>query len=190
MHYEAAKGAPAFGVGVEVSSRRKEELVIEEYKQQARQGLLEKLKASAGRLAKMYVLVVNSRDITQEESIWRACKEVLAEKAMPKDPRIKLVPMSTKDFAFATDRMDYAYWDDHGERCGPRELALVLDAHVDLLAQDKPPMEDDWIRTIWKQAQEDPAAFGGVLAPAHEKEGEEESDEPPSPKSTSDPSPD
>ena len=189
--YGAVPGTPAFGIGVEVSARGKDELDIGEYKQQARQGLkhaAQELDASAGRLAKMYVLVVNSRDITEDESIWTACKEVLAEPDTPKDPRIKLVPMSTRDFAFAADRMDYAYWDDHGERFGPRELALVLDAHVEVLEQDNPPMEDDWIRTIWKQA-EDPMRFGGVLAPPDDGEDEEQDQEPPRPKSTSDPSP-
>ena len=180
--YPASGRTPAFAVGVEASARNYLYLTIDEYKKQLTEGVLHartRLEEEGNQFSKIYVLVANVRDICTEDEVWTAYKEVVAETGIASDPRIELIPMFTKDLAFAADRINYAYW-DAPDQFGPEELARVLDAHVALLEQDEAPDGPMWVRDIWQQA-EDPRRFGGVLAP--------DAPEPPAPSSSGDPSP-
>ena len=180
--YPASGRTPAFAVGAEASARNHRYLTVDEYKKQLTEGVLharQRLEEESNRFSKIYVLVANVRDICTEDEVWTAYKEVVAETGIASDPRIELIPMFTKDLAFAADRINYAYW-DAPDQFGPEELALVLDAHVALLEQNEAPDGPMWVRDIWQQA-EDPRRFGGVLAP--------DAPEPPAPSSSGDPSP-
>ena len=165
--YGTSGHGPTFAVGAEASARSYRNLTIPEYKKQLTEGVTharQVLGQEGNDFSKIYVLIPNVRDICMEDEVWAAYKEVVAETGIASDRRIELIPMFTKDLAYAADRINYAYW-DATDQFGAGELALVLDAHVALLSQPERPDDPGWMRGIWQQA-EDPPRFGGVLAPA------------------------
>ena len=181
--YPASGRTPGFAVAVEVSAREYSMLSLQDYKQQLTQGVthaIEMLNEAGHSFSKIYVLVANVRDPCVEGKIWDTYKEVVAETKIESNERIELVPMYTKDLAFAAERINDAYWDARG-KFGPGELARVLDEHVALLNKDEMPDKPESMREIWQRA-EDPLRFGGVLLDPPEPD-------PPKPRSSADPSP-
>ena len=163
--YPASGSRGAFAVAAEVSSKR--EMSIEDYKAQLNQGVkhAQELLAEGGHgFSTVYVLVANVRDAFSDQAAWDAYHEVVDETGIATDPRIKLLPMHSKDLAFAAERVNDAYW-DAPSGFGPDALAAALDEQVALLAGDDPFDSPTSVRDIWNQV-EDPGRFGDLLAQA------------------------
>ena len=163
--YPATASTPAFAVAAEVSARR--DMSIEDYKAQLRQGVThaeELLNTDGAAFSVVYVLVANNRDICNNQAVWDAYREVVEETDVGSNDRIRLLPMYSKDLAYAAERVNDAYW-DAPTRFGPDALAAVLHKQFVLLSSDEALDDPHGVRAIWDQV-EDPGRFGGLLAPA------------------------